>query len=661
MLVVLPLLCFGLLLRAFWRRHPCADPREWFVWSALCWGVLSTLLVEVLSLFSALSATTVALGWAGAAAGAALLGGRPVGLERPKLAWPARLPRPESLVLGAPIVVVVLLTGLLAVVGWPNEGDSLRYHLIRAVHWIQNQSVAFYPTHFARQNYFPPWSEQAMLHLMLLGWDDRAANLVQWFSMLGSLVGVSLIAQYLGAGARGQLFSALFCATLPMGILQASTNQNDYVTAFWLVCLVSALLAWRDRPASTVRALGVGAALGLAVYTKGTAYLYVLPLLLGLAPYRAPLWSAGWLRSVPLIGLLALALNAPHFARNYESYRLFLGPREMVDTQGNGPGLTNQLYSLPVFTSNIVRNASLHLATPLPAVNAALANLIVDGHRWLGIEADDPRTTWDVRGFSVRTLIPDSSFAGNLVHLLLIVAVLPWLASPAGWRKAGDARWYAVVLLAAFALFCLLFKWQPFHSRLHLPLFVLWSPVVGVAFQPHARFTAIAAVLMAVWAWPFLVGSTLHPLAGERSVFKASRADQQFRYQSALRRDYVGVAELLASIGCSQIGFLPEQPEFLAAGAYNFEYPFRSLLAERLPGPVRIQHVAVRNYSSVRREMDLFASRLPPFNPCALIVGAAESAESFELEGRVYRLAWTSDRVHVLLPNYQGRPQTRRS
>ena len=33
-----------------------------------------------------------------------------------------------------------------------------------------------------------------------------------------------------------------------MGILQASTTQNDYVASLWMVCLASALLAFDSRP-----------------------------------------------------------------------------------------------------------------------------------------------------------------------------------------------------------------------------------------------------------------------------------------------------------------------------------------------------------------------------------------------------------------------------
>ena len=104
-------------------------------------------------------------------------------------------------------------------------------------HWSQNQSVAFYPTHILNQLYLPPWAEYAALQVMLLGGDYRLAQLVQWFSMLGSLACASLIALELGASPRGQLFSAFFPVMLPMGILQVLSTQNDYVVAFWLVCL----------------------------------------------------------------------------------------------------------------------------------------------------------------------------------------------------------------------------------------------------------------------------------------------------------------------------------------------------------------------------------------------------------------------------------------
>jgi 4-amino-4-deoxy-L-arabinose transferase-like glycosyltransferase len=67
---------------------------------------------------------------------------------------------------------------------------------------------------------------------------DGLANMIQWFSFIGSIIGISLIARELGADRPGQLFSAAFCATIPMAILQASNTENHLSTAFWLVCFV---------------------------------------------------------------------------------------------------------------------------------------------------------------------------------------------------------------------------------------------------------------------------------------------------------------------------------------------------------------------------------------------------------------------------------------
>ena len=250
MLLILPLLCFVLTFTVFCRVHPRHDARAAFLWASVVWGFFTAAMTETLSVFSSLTPERVALSWSVGTLVTALLAAR-LGTSGQALALPRlRRPAPRTAALGLCISVIVLITGLLAMIGWPNEGDSFRYHLSRVAHWRQNQSVAFYPTHILNQLYLPPWAEYAALQIMLLGGDDRLAQLVQWFSMLGSLVGVSLIARELGASPGGQLFSAFFCVTLPMGILQASSTQNDYVVAFWLVCLAYTLLTWQAHSAS---------------------------------------------------------------------------------------------------------------------------------------------------------------------------------------------------------------------------------------------------------------------------------------------------------------------------------------------------------------------------------------------------------------------------
>ncbi len=80
--------------------------------------------------------------------------------------------------------------------------------------------------------------------------------------MAGSLVGVSWIAASIGATRRGQIFAALFAVSVPMGVLQASSTQNDYVVAFWAVCLLSLVVLGKQRPLSLFENVVPGARAG---------------------------------------------------------------------------------------------------------------------------------------------------------------------------------------------------------------------------------------------------------------------------------------------------------------------------------------------------------------------------------------------------------------
>jgi hypothetical protein len=91
--------------------------------------------------------------------------------------------------------------------------------------------------------------------------------------MAGCIIGVSLIASLFAATARGQLLSGLIAATIPMGILQSSSTQNDLVVSFWLVCfIVFGILSVREQSLAWIALMSLS--LGLAVLTKGTAYFF---------------------------------------------------------------------------------------------------------------------------------------------------------------------------------------------------------------------------------------------------------------------------------------------------------------------------------------------------------------------------------------------------
>src|SRR5262245_16868126 len=170
-LILLPLLSFLMIFYALWRRRPGRDPRVAFMSAAIIWGVVTTATTELLTLPTLLTLETLVVCWTTVMLGSGLIAVRSGSLRMNRSRWTPRPPALATMATAAPILVILLATGLICVFGWPNQWDTLVYHLSRVDHWVQNRSVAFYPTHIVRQLFNPPWAEYATLHLTVLGGD----------------------------------------------------------------------------------------------------------------------------------------------------------------------------------------------------------------------------------------------------------------------------------------------------------------------------------------------------------------------------------------------------------------------------------------------------------------------------------------------------------
>ncbi len=632
MAVAAPLLCFALLVAAL-----PATPglRSRLLAAAVSWGVLVTIITEGASAVGQVTPAALGASWACAALLAALAAlarrGRPDGPAVATTSAPRSAIAPADVLLLVAVAGVVLGTGLIAGFGWPSQWDSMVYHLPRIDHWLQNRHVAFYPTNVVRQLFNPPWAEYAALQLMATGGDERWGNAVAWASMVGSLIGVSLIAKHLGAGVRGQILAVFVCATIRMGILQAAGTQNDYVTAFWLVCATEAVLApTTSVAASAWGGLRLGAALGLAMLTKGTAALFAAPMLVALWPWSAtPRWPM--IRAGVLAVLTVAALNAPHAARNLATFGSPLGPASAGSATGDDTdSLANAGMTPALLASNLIRNLANHAGTGWHRLDGRLTSLIERAHDAVGLDASDPRTSrlYPLPGFVVDGHPADPDRTGSPVHLAAVIGVLALILAT---RRPLLLR-YAVGLVGGFVAFCLVLKWQPWHARLHLPWFVLAAPLVGVATEPwrQRRLVALALLAMGVLAVPPVVLNYLGPLALRANVFTVPRARQYFHWfgQPSEPRlpDYLAGVAALHAMPCTDVGLL--------IGWDDWEHPWWVLVSEEGRRPVRIRHVAVENPSA------RLAGREPAFVPCGIVVGRREVGDGLEVDGRLYRLAW---------------------
>lgn len=592
-LVLLPVICWIYLALAFSKRGQCW--RSSFLSSSVVWGVLSTLSAEVLSIFNLLILPWLAFFWGIAAALAALLYYFAAdNSQKIDVVVPAFL----RVLLGA-VMSIVLTTGLVALVAPPNTWDSMTYHMSRVVHWIQNRSVDHYPTNIIRQLELTPWAEYAILHLQILSGQDYFANLIQWFSMVGCVLGVTLLAERLGADVRGQLFSAVTAVTIPMGILQASSTQNDYVVAFWLVCFVYFGMLVNERLTRT-NVLIAGAGLGLAVLTKGTAYIYAFPFVCWI--FLTGFKNHGWkiFLAVFVAVLVVLLLNIGFFKRNYE---LFGNPLRSGYFKVN-----NEVHTPRALLSNIMKNLGLHIGTPFNKINRELTSSIVFAHLLMHSDVNDPKISWDGTQFQVTKTSVHEDSAGNPLHLLAIMVVAVLLFWKKKLRHLPTMLPYVYAVTAAFLLFSFLLKWQPWASRLHLPLFVFWSPVVGTVLGSLKQRIIVHSVVIALLlaSLPYLLYNESRPLVSNshhRSILKASRLDQYFFNRPSIETSYLSSTALAQTGHCKNIGII--------TGVDDWEYPLWVLTKRVNEQAPRIEHIQVTNKS---KDIPLVG-----FEPCLIL------------------------------------------
>lgn len=546
------------------------DTRVAFLTACIISSVWLVAGTELLSLFRGISFWPVLLWWTAPSIGMLFfLARRRKRLRNIRLV----LPKFEALdwLLLVPTMLLVISAALSAWFSAPNNWDSMLYHLPRQVYWIQNHSVAHYPTTRTFQISMPPFSEFMGMHLMLLSGGDRWANMVQCFSFTMVMLVVSLIARDLGANRRGQILAAFLVASTPIVYIFSSNTKNDVVLALW-VCLLAwwAIRIFIDSNYGTVRALLIGATLGLALLVKGSSFFFI--------PASCFFIGVGIIRSTrrfakPAVAIMisAILLNSGHWIRNYRMFDSPIGYNQYMKED------VNKSFGPAALTSNIVRNITLHLGTPSERFNSGLERSVNNVHELLDIDPQDPRITYINTEYEIGYWPhhEDSTPAGAHVVLigLTLILALPFRR----WLPERLFYMYLAIPCAGFALFCLMLQWTPWHTRLHIPLLCLFMPAIAVMLtKTPGRFVKpLAVVGIVVSLYPTLADN-YRPLLGKHSVFKTDRTTQMFHARPKLLASSVAVAELVAEMKPRSVGF-----------GRDWEYPLQRLILNRMETPPR--------------------------------------------------------------------------
>ncbi len=564
-------------LMSFWiivgngDREP--DWRLALLQTIIFWGGYLILGTELLSLFSMLNRAALSVIWS-----LPILIGviwMILWLKQGKI---LRLPvvyRRDSwvgFILDMLVILILVITALVAFIAPPNSNAAMVTRMSRVAHWAQNQSLTHYATGIESQNSNTSGAEQIALSFYILGGSDRAVNFVAWIGFAGSVAAAASLAKVFGAGQNGQRMAAIFSASLPAAITQATSATNHIVVAFWIVSAVLMLLQFTKQAQKPLHLVLAGMAAALAIITKPTAWIYLWPFgLYAVVALRRRLgFGKMLLWAVYAVGILGL-LYGGQLLRNQETYGQFYRPAELSEQM-------NDLRNWRVMISNISRNAALHADLPFPRADSWLKSNLETLHDRLDIPISDPRTTL-ADSFFIPTVSTSETTSGNPLHAAMIVlSVTAIVGMVLLGKEDPDILVYVGAIFFSMALFAYFLKWQPSGGRLQLPFFILFAPLLAVLLDwaRKTRVETILAVILLVYAMPWLFQTAERPiLPAEKRTFHLSvfNENRQHLYFAANPEDdaaYWAVTNDLKARGVHRLG-LNLTPD-------SQEYPFWALL-----------------------------------------------------------------------------------
>lgn len=489
------------------------------------------------------------------------------------------------------VTVIFISIFIQGIVYPPNNWDSLTYHMARIPSWISHQSIEHFPTSIFRQLYQPPFSEIVIMHLNVLSGSDYFSNSVQFIYLFFSILLIVSILKLLGIPNKFKLIAIVLTITIPEIILQASSTQNDIVVSFFILSTIYFAIK-SIKEINIKNQLYLGLSIGIGLLTKGTAYIFLAPILM--------IFAIGILSKIyitkdkkylvyPILAILiTISLNSGHYTRNYKLSNNILG----ID-KSESMMYSNQNMSPMLLVSNLIKNVGLHTG-PYP-INYLSDKVIFKLHSFMGVNINNPDTNIAGMHYTGSPDVPNhEDSASNPFHFILLLLSFIFISyNFLKTKKAGIITIYILMFILQVVLFSFYLKWQPWNTRLHVPLFLIAIPIIIYAANKSHIFLKTQQIIipiLIIYAFGLILFNKSRPILSNEYTSPIKLTDNRFKKyftnRPELYNEYKFVLDNIYKINAKNIG--------LILGTDDWEYPlFTTSYIENI-NPI---HLKVTNIS----------------------------------------------------------------
>ncbi len=477
----------------------------------------------------------------------------------------------------------------------PNNWDSQTYHLARIIHWFNQGNVTYYPTHIVRQLYQPPFAEYLIMHSMALTKGDSFAFSIQWYFYIFSALSVMQITQYFSQKHIIILLAGILALFIPEAVLQATSTQNDIVNTFFiLVSIIFFTESILKQSKGNFSYLGI--VIGLAFLTKALAYIYIplfgiLFIILYINKNHTNTLLKNYVYYISITLGIIVTINLNHSFENYKISNTIFG----TDAQESKDYALENKTPISI-VSNMAKNIGLH-ADPLYVKNAG--NRIIEKlHLVMHYDLNKVGNNYKGMKFSCNPGLKNhEDCQPNFIHFLLIIfTILLLIFNFLKNRKNKQTKiqfYYTMTISLCFILFCILFKWQPWNTRIQLPLFFLYIPMIAIGLGQLKFKKGIISLLIFI-LFVNCVYITIYnfnkPIIHSKQTSKISCEDNHYKqyFANSLNyyKDFDVITKMIASKKNDTIGLIVHSD--------TWEYP---LYRNYFINPKTILHLSVNNYS----------------------------------------------------------------